>query len=158
MTLDELLARESIRALLARYTMAGDRLRRDAFVAVFTHDAILESDGVPVQDAFRYEGRAAIGGWLDRWRADATAAAPRASFVRHHLTTSLIELEGADAARGRTYWTAYTDIGADHGGCYVDRFRRVDGEWLLAHRKVRLDWRAADSLFRTAVERTRAQP
>ena len=40
MTIDELLARESIRQTMANYTMAGDRLRVDDFVAVFTDDAI----------------------------------------------------------------------------------------------------------------------
>jgi hypothetical protein len=33
MTLEELLARESIRQTMANYTMAGDRLRADDFVA-----------------------------------------------------------------------------------------------------------------------------
>ena len=46
-TLDELLARESIHQTIVSYTMAGDRLREDEFVAVFTDDAVLESDGVP---------------------------------------------------------------------------------------------------------------
>jgi len=155
MTIDELLARESIRHTIARYTMAGDRLRVEEFAAVFTEDAILESDGVAEQDAFHYEGRTAIRQWLTRWTSGSSAKdGPRATFVRHHLATSLIELHGADEASGRTYWTAYTDIGPDHGGYYVDRFRCVNGEWLIAHRKVRLDWRAPNSLFMTAIQRT----
>ena len=51
MTLDELLARESIRNTMASYTLAGDRLRAEDFVATFTEDGVLESDGVPEQDA-----------------------------------------------------------------------------------------------------------
>ena len=46
MTLEELLARESIRKTMADYTMAGDRLKADEFVAVFTEDAVMETDGV----------------------------------------------------------------------------------------------------------------
>lgn len=158
MTVDELLARESIRHTMARYTVAGDRLRADDFVSAFTPDGILESDGVPERDAFHYAGHEALRQWITRWTASVPAAdaGPRASFVRHHLSTSLIELTGADTARARTYWVAYTDIGEDHGGYYIDRFHRLGGEWLIAHRKVRLDWRAPGSLFTQAIERSNA--
>lgn len=157
MTLDELLARESIRKVMVDYTMAGDRLRVDDFVAVFTEDAVLESEGVQESDAFRYQGHAAIKGWIERWSRPAEASArPRsASFVRHHLSTSQIALSGPDSADARTYWVAYTDIGPDHGGYYIDAFRKLGDRWLIAHRKVRLDWRSPQSLFTTAVVRTR---
>ena len=157
MTLEKLLARESIRQTIVDYTMAGDRLRADEFVAVFTDDAVLESDGVPDSDAFRYEGRQAIRDWINRWRSQPQGA-PRtdqATFVRHHLSTSQIELTGGESAKGRTYWVAYTDIGPDHCGYYLDTFRKVAEQWLIAHRRVRMDWRSPQSLFTTAVRRTR---
>ena len=163
MTIDELLASESIRQTLVSYTMSGDRLRVDDFVAVFTEDGILESDGVPESDAFRYEGRNSIRGWLTRWlpaagasQARATSQAHPATFIRHHLSTSQIDLSATDTAKVRTYWTAYTDIGADHCGYYVDVLRKVGEHWLIAHRKVRLDWRSPQSLFTTAIARTRS--
>jgi len=157
MTLDELLVRESIRHTMARYTVAGDRLRVDDFVTVFTEDGVLESEGVPEKDAFRYEGRQAIHGWMARWSrgSDSTASIPRASFVRHHLSTCQIDITGADTANARTYWVAYTDIGPDHCGHYIDSFRKVGAQWLIAHRKVRLDWRSPDSLFHSAISRSR---
>jgi len=157
MTLEELLARESIRKTMVSYTMAGDRLRTEDFVAVFTDDAILESDGVPESDAFRYEGREALRAWMTRWRipAGTVGPTPKATFIRHHLSTSQIEITGPTSAKARTYWVAYTDIGADHCGYYIDAFRKVGEEWLIAHRKVRLDWRSPQSLFTTAIERTR---
>ncbi len=156
MTLDELLAREGIRQTMASYTMAGDRLRADDFVAVFTEDAVLESDGVPEADAFRYEGREAMRQWILRWRQpQANHSGPTATFVRHHLSTSHIEITGPDSARARTYWVAYTDIGQDHCGYYLDTFRKVGDRWLIAHRKVRMDWRSPQSLFTTAVARAR---
>jgi 3-phenylpropionate/cinnamic acid dioxygenase small subunit len=157
MTLDGLLARESIRQTIVSYTMAGDRLREDEFAAVFTGDAVLESDGVPDSDAFRYEGRQAIRDWIARWRSQPEGA-PRthqATFVRHHLSTCQIELTSADTAKARTYWTAYTDIGPDHCGYYIDTFRKVEEQWLIAHRRVRLDWRSSQSLFTTAIRRSR---
>jgi hypothetical protein len=157
MNFDELLARESIRQTMARYTMAGDRLRVEEFIAVFTEDAVLESDGVPEQDSFCYRGRQAIREWLTRWtrRSEEAEPAPRATFIRHHLATSMIEFTGPDTARARTYWVAYTDIGPDHCGHYLDTFLRTGDDWLIAHRKVRLDWRSPASLFTKAVARTR---
>jgi hypothetical protein len=153
MNLDELIARECIRQTMARYTLAGDRLRGEEFLAVFTDDAVLETERVPAADAFRCEGRQAIGAWFGRWRSrGAATTAPRATFIRHHLSTSQVEFSDSDTARARTYWVAYSDIGPDHCGCYVDVFRRSGDEWLIAHRKVRLDWRAPNSLYQTAIE------
>jgi 3-phenylpropionate/cinnamic acid dioxygenase small subunit len=154
LNLDELLAREAIRQTMARYTMAGDRLRADDFIAVFTEDAVLASEGVEESDVFRHEGREAIRAWISRWSRRSAARSPDATFVRHHLSTSLIELTGPDTAKARTYWVAYTDIGADHCGYYIDIFRKTAEAWLIAERKVRLDWRSPNSLFTTAVKDT----
>jgi len=157
MTNEEVLARESIRKTLTNYTMAGDRLKEKEFVAVFTDDAILETDGVPQQDTFRHEGRAAIEAWMRRWRQSAGSTQEtvhQATFVRHHLSTCQIEFADSVTARVRTYWTAYTDIGPDHCGYYVDTLRKVDEQWLIAHRKIRMDWRSANSLMFTAISMT----
>jgi hypothetical protein len=153
MTLEEMIARESIRHTLARYTISGDRLRVEDFIAVFTEDAIMESDGVAAPDDFHYRGRAAIAAWIRSWSnpvTDPHQPERRATFVRHHLATNLIEFTGPGTATARTYWMAYTDIGADHCGYYLDNFRKTGEEWLIAHRRVRLDWRSPESLFTTA--------
>ncbi|MFV8817053.1 nuclear transport factor 2 family protein [Haliea sp. E17] len=154
MILEEMLAREAIRDTMARYTVAGDGLRLADFLAVFTDDAILESEGVPEADRFRYAGKGEIGNWITRWseRArDASSPTHAATFVRHHLATSKIDLLDSEVARARTYWTAWTDIGPDHCGYYLDEFRRCGDAWLIAHRRIRLDWRAPESLFVTAI-------
>ncbi len=153
MTLDELLAREAIRATMARYTMAGDRLKVDAYAACFTADGVIESERAPGDYIFRYEGRAAIHAWQSRWRKRGQDV-HGASFVRHQLTTCQIDLTGPDTATARTYWTAWTDIGADHSGVYLDDFRQVGDDWLIVRRRVRRDWAAAGSLFLSAIERT----
>jgi hypothetical protein len=157
MTNSELLARECIRHTMASYTMAGDRLQTEEFIAVFTEDAILETEGVPEQDAFRHVGRPAIHAWISRWRErpiEDGRPVHQASFVRHHLSTSLIELVDEETAKARTYWTAFTDIGPDHCGCYLDLFRKSGTRWLIAHRRIRLDWRSPDSAMFTAIART----
>jgi hypothetical protein len=157
MTIDEMLAREAIRATIARYNVAGDRLKVDDYVACFAKDGIMEVQHRDPACAFRYEGRDAIRAWQGRWRDRTAGDVPvhAASFVRHHLSTCHIELTGPDSAQARTYWVAWTDVGPDHAGMYLDEFRRTGDEWLIAHRRVREDWRSPRSLFGTAVERTR---
>lgn len=155
MTLDEMLARESIRQTMASYTMAGDRLRIDEFVDVFTEDGILETEGVAEEDRFRYAGRDAIRAWMNRWKAPAgDAPVHKSSFIRHHLATSQIEMTGPETAKSRTYWVAYTSLGPDHCGYYLDAFRKVGDRWLIAHRRIREDWRRPDSLYNSAVSKT----
>ena len=157
MTLEEMLAREGIRKTMASYTVAGDRLRAEDFMAVFTEDAIVESEAVGESDTFRYEGREALREWIARWRTRLSGHnrhRKRPSCViifRHRTSRSSTRI----TPEARTYWVAYTDIGPDHCGYYLDVFRKVGDEWLIAHRKVRLDWRAPESLFKTAVARTR---
>ena len=135
---------------MAKYTTAGDRLKIDDFVSCFVEDAVIESEHVPADRAFRYQGREEIRGWQERWRAG-EGGTHGATFVRHHLSTSHIDLTGAESAEARTYWVAWTDIGPDHAGYYLDRFCKVEGEWLIAQRRVRMDWEAENSLFRSAI-------
>jgi len=156
MTLDELLAREAIRETMAKYNTSGDRLKVEDYVCCFTEDGIMESDGVPEDKSFHYAGRAEIRAWQSRWRhRDPNGAAIHgATFIRHHLSTCKIDITGPEAARARTYWVAWTDIGPDHAGYYLDEFRKVGEEWLIAHRRVRLDWESGDSLFKAVIAQT----
>lgn len=157
MTLDELLAREAIRDTLAKYTVSGDRLKVDDYAACFTEDGVMESEHRDPPSRFRYEGRSAILAWQRRWRDRAAAgeAVHQASFARHHLSTVKIDLTGPDTAQVRSYWVAWTDIGPDHAGYYLDSFRKVGDAWLIAHRRVREDWRSPQSLFGNAVNNSR---
>jgi 3-phenylpropionate/cinnamic acid dioxygenase small subunit len=149
MTVDELLARESIRQTIVSYNVAGDRLRVDEFVANFAENGIFEIDGTAGEEGLRVEGREMLRNWFLRWGRGAKDANPvnQAKFIRHHLSTCHIEMTGSDTAKSRTYWTAYTDIGPDHGGYYLDTFRQTGERWLITHRKVRLDWSAPHSLY-----------
>lgn len=154
MTVEDLLAREAIRDTLAKYNTSGDRLKCEDYAACFTTDGVIESRGVTPERTFRYEGRAAILAWQQRWR-EGGGGVHGATFVRHHLTTSKIDLTGPDTALARTYWVAWTDIGADHAGHYLDQFRKEGGLWLIAERIVRLDWEAENSLFKAAIGNSR---
>jgi hypothetical protein len=155
MSVEELLAREAIRDTMAKYNTSGDRLKVDDYVACFTEDGIMESEFVPQDKAFRYAGKAEIRAWQMRWLDRSPGdTVHKASFIRHHLSTSRIDVTGPDTAKARTYWVAWTDIGPDHAGYYLDDFRKVGDQWLIAHRRVRLDWESPDSLYMSAVTNT----
>lgn len=153
MTLEELLAREAIRDTLAKYNTSGDRARAEDYAACFTTDGIIESADRSGGKGLYYEGRDAILAWQTAWKntpkgaSDTPNVQRRAEFVRHNLTTCKIDLTGPDTADVRTYWMVITDAGPDHSGVYVDKFRVEDGQWLIAHRKVRTDWFSPDSRF-----------
>src|SRR5687767_14393143 len=106
MTLDDLVARESIRQTIAGYTVAGDSRHGAAFAALFAADAILEFDGFPPVPGFRTEGAEAIRQRTSSW-SNVPGEDPslrNTSFIRHNLTTSRIELTGRDTARALTYF------------------------------------------------------
>lgn len=130
--------RDNLRALIARYNIEGDRGNLAGLASVFAADGTLEFSG---------EGSTGPEAIVQRLGArPATARNPALTVVRHHLTTSQIELDG-DEATGRTYFVVMTDIGPDHHGVYVDRFVRTEQGWRIAHRQVRIDWQLPASLF-----------
>lgn len=149
MTLDDVIARESIRDTIAGYTIAGDSRDAEAFARLFAEDAILEFAGYPPLPGFCNEGRDEIRNRISGWSSipGEDPSMRNTSFIRHNLTTSRIELTGADTARAKTYFLVFTDIGPDHSGTYTDELVRQDDRWLFAHRRIALDWRSPDSLF-----------
>jgi len=140
MSLEQAVAREHIRDTIARYNIAGDSRNLDAFVDTFTEDGVYESS------PFHCVGKPAIRAYLsENWNAKPTG--PTAKFRRHNITTCQIDLTSPTTADGRTYYFVVTDLGPDHCGFYVDRFREVGGRWLIAHREVWMDWSNPASLF-----------
>ncbi|MET0250038.1 MAG: nuclear transport factor 2 family protein [Sphingobium sp.] len=135
--MSDLADREAIHTLMARYNIEGDRGNIEGLASVFADDGVLEFGGAATT------GRAAI---IERLSGGRGPRNPALTVVRHHLTTSLIEIDG-DGATGRTYLIVMTDIGPDHHGVYVDRFRRTADGWRIAHRQVRIDWQSPQSLF-----------
>lgn len=143
MTVDDLIAREEIRALIVSYNIGGDRGRLDQLAGAFASDGVLLRPSAG-------EGRGAGTGPEAIRDLLATARKPGPGpdrpldFVRHHLTTCEITLEGPETARGRTYFFVVSEVGLDHSGLYVDRFRKEDGRWKIAQREARIDWVAPD--------------
>jgi uncharacterized protein (TIGR02246 family) len=123
----ELAARERVRDVIAHYNLAGDRGWVEDMVALFAPDATLTIDGVD------HVGRDAIRAVF----CDATG--PHPELIRHHTATLKIDVPTPDHATSRCYFQVLTVHGLDHWGRYTDRFTRVDGSWLFAHRAVRVD-------------------
>jgi hypothetical protein len=144
-----------IRQTQARYNLAGDRLRLEELAATFLPDGVLEVGTTTMT----LVGRKAIAEGLNKggMGGEENPRAQTLTLVRHNLTTSLIELTGADTAVGRTYFQVFTDIGPDHFGVYIDRFRKVGAEWFIEHRKVQIDWVAENSLFSTTQDAHKAR-
>ena len=143
MELDELMAREAIRDLVARYNAGADGGRFDEVVALFAPDAVME---VPTET---FNGRDEIDGLFRRTRERVLGSVDpgERQHMRHFTATLQIDVEGPDAARSRCYYQVLMAHGLDHWGRYIDRYRKVDGVWLFAHRKVTTDGRTRGSVM-----------
>lgn len=141
MTEQQRFDREDIRDLLARYTYEGDRGRIEALAACFAKDGVLE-----------FPGNSGTGPEGVKAALTSGERNPAISFIRHHITNPLIEVDG-DFANARSYFAVTSNNGPDHSGTYVDRLVRTEQGWRFAYRVVRIDWQAENSLFRQMVTR-----
>ena len=135
--------RDEIRHLLASYTYHGDRGRIDELAACFSKRGILEYPGKSAT------GPQAIAASLTQGSGERD---PDLTFVRHHITNPLIEIDG-DTAIARSYFTVVTNSGLDHSGTYSDRLAHTAEGWRFAHRLVRVDWQSEHSMFRRMATR-----
>jgi hypothetical protein len=145
----ELVARESIRDLVARYNANGDTGRFDQVVALFAPDAVMDVDGTV------YEGREQIR-TIFTGAADSLRDRPGPRLLRHFTSTLQIDVESETFARARCYYQVLMTHGLDHWGRYIDEFAPVDGQWLFSKRREILDgsiegsWAAAAAHERKA--------
>jgi uncharacterized protein (TIGR02246 family) len=145
MLLDDLLAREAIRDLVARYNAYGDSGLFDRMMELFAPDAVLEVGGAPNEG--HDEIRAVFTGVADQTSAGAGVPA----YLRHCTSTHQIDLVDETTATGRCYFFVLTRVGLDHWGRYLDDYRTVDGEWRFARRRVLTDDFDPNSLFAPAM-------
>ena len=142
MSTEEAMARSLIRDTLARYNIAGDSKDTAGFVDVFTEDAIFSSAN------FHFEGKAAIDAFVKKWFfAVPKQPRPTAKFIRHNLTTTQIDFTGPNTANGLVYYYVLSDIGPDHSGHYVDKYRKEQGRWLICQREALVEWCNPASVF-----------
>jgi hypothetical protein len=137
MTADELLARESIRELVARYAVGVDSGRFEDALSVFGPDSTMELDS----DQRLRRGPEEIVEIFQGAGETFSAEAGAAPVVRHHLTTHKIELTSPTTAKGRLYFLVIVGQQLDHWGRYFDRYELVAGSWRIASRRVTIDHR-----------------
>jgi hypothetical protein len=136
--LAELVARESIRDLVARYNSNGDSGRFDQVVALFADGAVMEVEGRV------YRGRDEIRSIFSATR-ERVRSGPEPGYVRHHVSTHQIDLLDETSAVGRSYYAVISPIGLDHWGRYIDEYGLVEGSWRFTRRRVTVDGSAPDS-------------
>lgn len=132
--LDELIAKQEIYEVLARFMRACDRGDAAALHECYHDDAIEDHAGRYVGDAHA---------WVDSIEPNITR--PQA-LMTHVLSNVLIEVAG-DAAVSEAYVTT-TSRRELHGERFdvqtlsrcIDRFERRDGRWRIKHRKLVMEW------------------
>ncbi|MBV8965905.1 MAG: nuclear transport factor 2 family protein [Mycobacteriaceae bacterium] len=141
----ELGIRESVRQTLADYTAATDWFDLRALAACFGPDGVLEFTGgaEPLIGPSAIE--AGLGAAIAR---EPEPARQTPTHVRHHVSSIRFEAVARGRAEVSSYFAVHTDVGLDHWGRYRDVLVPVDGRWLFAHRRIKVDAFAANSLMR----------
>lgn len=131
-TLDDLIASESIRACIARVARGEDRRDAALLRAAYWPDASVDF-GV-------FQGR------FDEYLAWVVPGADAITNTQHVIAQSHIEADG-DRARVETHVVSYHRINMGEGerdivigGRYLDIFEVRGGEWRIASRKMLYDW------------------
>ena len=128
MSADDELAVRNLVALIAQYADGPDI---DAYVALFTPDAVWDMPGAPRQ------GHAEIRAGSEERRA-AGQIGP-GSNTRHAVSTMAVQVHN-DHAVADSVWQFYVDTNTTPRlqliGTYHDELRRVGDEWKLAHRQI----------------------
>jgi uncharacterized protein (TIGR02246 family) len=122
--LEELIAREAIRDLLARYPMAFDDRDWDAWEALWTEDVVFVVDGTPIV------GLAAVKAFM-------IACLPHDYVSKHLCGPSVIDVApDGQSARARTdvVWIA-ANYDNQIVARYVDDLVKRDGRWLIRRRE-----------------------
>ncbi len=129
-----------VHTVLAKLAFFADTGTVEEYLTQSTVDAIWDFPANPASGAPAsvLTGHAQIEAGVRARRASGIQGPGTNS--QHVITNVAVDLLDADTARARSSWmflretlTAPRLSGAGH---YDDRLRRVDGVWLLAHRKV----------------------
>lgn len=135
--LSTLVARGEITALLVEYVHCADTGRTDRMLELFAPEAVMEATG-----SAACHGRGEIRDYFERAGRSARTLMSK-PYLRHHLSSVHIELDGAAQAHSTSYFLALTDIGPDHWGRYRDTLRYDGSAWFIWHRRLQLEGRTA---------------
>lgn len=135
----DLLDRDAIREVLARYAHSVDRRDLDGVAACFTADAA-------------YRGSLGVGSIEVALTALRERMAQYASTM-HFIGNQLIDVAG-DRATSETYAIAYHQLQREDGRRnmavgvrYLDDLLRTKDGWRICRREVKLEWQRFDELL-----------
>ena len=127
----ELLDKQEINELLARYVRGLDRLDRDLLRSAYHDDAT--------------DDRGFFKGSADEFVDMAIGLIKKFDYCHHMIGQTLIEIEG-NVAFGEVYFHAYHRKTTDTLeqdliiiGRYIDRYEKRNGVWKIAHRTELVD-------------------
>ena len=130
MDIQDLVAREAIRELVASYNHYGDTGHIDNLVELFADGASLQMDDRAIT------GGDALKEFFQNIMA-ASAAKTKFKSLQHHSSMLSIQLLDDSHARGRCYFSVFTNLGLDHWGRYRDEYVRVGDVWKFASRSAK---------------------
>ena len=132
MQLWEIDARLKIRAAIDKNSYLYDSDQFVAAYSVYTEDCVLTPH--PPQRVLR--GRAAI---LERFTHREDGRLGSYGYARHNVSTHYVTSLTPTHAEAYTYYFVFVDGPIGTAGRYHDDFVCIDGEWLIAHRRVLQD-------------------
>ena len=130
--------RIAVEDVMARYVWAVDSFDPEGYVAVFTEDAVIDSNGSISKG--HEEIRAIVTGLIQR-RDDNKAKGLPASNLHHLISNVRITFQGPGEALHQSYWqTVVRDkdgkMAAAAMGRSEDRLVKRNGRWLIQERKL----------------------
>jgi len=130
--------RIAVEDVMARYVWAVDSLDPEGYVAVFTEDAVIDSNGIISKG--HEEIRKIVTGLIQR-RNDNRAKGLPASNLYHMISNVRITFPKAGEALHQSYWqTVHRDkdgqMIAAAMGRSEDRLVKRNGKWLIRERKL----------------------
>jgi ketosteroid isomerase-like protein len=111
MTIEDLLDEAQIRRTMTAFNISGDRGQVEKMAALFTDDGVMIFSG---REATGREGIRAMLSNINH-KSEPGSDQPPVTKLRHHVTTSQIDLNG-DRATGRSYFIIFTNNGPYHMG------------------------------------------
>jgi hypothetical protein len=132
----ELIGRESIRNLVARYNSNGDSGRFAEVLELFAPDAVMETLDTTYTGID--EIKTIFTGTKDRFGQFGAQSGKR-FYMRHCTSTHQVDFLSETTAKGRCYYHVFMPHGIDHWGRYLDEYAVRDGRWVFTSRKVTMD-------------------
>ena len=130
--------RIAVEDVMARYVWAVDSLDADGYVAVFTEDAVIDSNGTVSKG--REEIRRIVTGLIQRRDANKKKGLP-AGNLYHVVSNVRITFPKPGEALHQSYWQTVRRDGDGRMtvaamGRSEDRLVKRDGKWLIQFRKL----------------------